>query len=301
MPDKKENSEITSIKTINEYFDWLKEITHEEGNWGGIQNVGIHTPLMNFFFRGQACCDWKIESSVLRDSYKNDAFLENRILTKAELRLSRELSVYSTYLEKLTYLQHYGLRTRLLDITFNPLVALYVACEKSIQKNDQDKEMDGVVLAGKWNVVNNNPIAELAAEFVFKYSANNIESDITTFAKENQVELMSFTKPLFIYPAINNPRIEHQQGAFIMSPLITIGDEKEIIRYTDSLDDANVFGDRRAIIPASLKEDFLYYLHILGIDEGSLFQDTTARLHTIMQEEGWRKTHLKIYDIRHAS
>ena len=43
-----------------------------------------------------------------------------------------------TAIEKLEMLQHYGIPTRLLDITKNQLVALYFACQKSCKENDDD-------------------------------------------------------------------------------------------------------------------------------------------------------------------
>lgn len=285
-----ENSNNNIIKTINDYFDWLKALTNGRDGWAKYLNVNVHTPLMNFYFRGQANSEWEIESGVLRSPYKDDASYENRILKKAELKLSRELSIYPTYLEKLTFLQHYGLRTRLLDVSLNPLVALYYAC------SGNDKDKDGVVFAGKRYIEDSKPIAELTAEFVFNFSAEDISTIIDSFLKGRKVDYSLLTQPLFVNPPINNPRIEHQQGAFIISPLIKI--ENGIMqRNTDSIESSHIFSKRKAIIPTLHKDELLYHLHILGIDEGSLFQGTPERLKTIMQEEDWRKKYIMLIDM----
>lgn len=82
------------------------------------------------YYRGQADKSWDLVAGIFR----GEAIYEHEFLRQAELQLWNELTTCKSYLEKLVFFQHYGLKTRLLDVTFNPLIALYMVCNGETKK-----------------------------------------------------------------------------------------------------------------------------------------------------------------------
>lgn len=104
--------------------------------------LGLNHGSKEVFYRGHSNrTKYRLEPSILRKDEHG-----NYIYRDAEDRMYRELLVSNSIdfhgdvytLDRLVRMQHYSLPTRLLDITSNPLIALYFACKSNL---DQDGEV----------------------------------------------------------------------------------------------------------------------------------------------------------------
>ena len=103
-----------------------KGITSTEGLIRKIFKVA-HPSDESLFYRGHAKDSYLLEPSL----YRKKELLDAEHLLFRELLVSNPADFASdnSTFEKLVRMQHYSLPTRLLDLTTNPLIALYFACK----------------------------------------------------------------------------------------------------------------------------------------------------------------------------
>lgn len=110
-----------------------------------LEKAGARNSEYEYFFRGEA----KTHPDVRPSLYSKEYFIQNEdYLFKECLRMwPQEFENEHTAFEKLARMQHFALPTRLLDITGNPLVALFFASQERKNKcNGKEEEQDGRII-----------------------------------------------------------------------------------------------------------------------------------------------------------
>lgn len=258
---------MSSVSDVNHFISLLRQRTNA------------------LFFRGHSNPNYILQPSIMRTPglRKN----ESKIYQELLINCPDDFEKCHTHLEKLVKMQHYGLSTRLLDITRNPLVALFFACESNLDTYGELVLISAEEPKIKYpqsdtaSILASLPIFSSEEQSKFYCLANDpevrgltFEHGISRLIQEVRLEKPSFQSSIrpedllssyVVFALKNNSRIVKQDGAFILCGLSSRANALEEFRYREQ--------DKKVIVLVEEKKEILEQLEHFSINRATLFPE----------------------------
>lgn len=293
---------MKEISSIEKYISHIMKIKKKYEDMG----LGEY----QWFFRGQKDSTWTILPNVFRDSKLKSEYITIQNAVRQNPFEFKQLTEFET----LTKLQHYGLGTRLLDVTLNPLVALYFATEPAISyEKGGDKrykliEKDGVVFYqySPWHSLNELCVRiAMALPFINFDASTTInslmesmsenamisESEVAFLQQDNFTYFVKYIQEnYFIVSSYSNERLIRQSGAFVLPTAIKINKEQGVSFGNQVIEKSfralnSEFMNEVLVIPSRYKSKIREQLDFFNINEATLFPELEHQMTYVQRKQ----------------
>ena len=286
-----EVGELTEIDSVSSFISAVKALKESDD--------GTSTEL---YFRGQDAEFWDIEPSIFRDDMLS---IEHKLMQIPLQKSPTEFRDLNSMFDIMTKYQHYGMCTRLLDLTTNPLVALYFACKKHgavkyvTEDGEEEKEPYGVIYYTD-KYYSSQP-TDIEIQIVSALASYDLEKENTLSdvlerlyhdqiidkeAKDNWLanykEFVEIIQNNYmVMPTYTNERLRKQSGVFLLTSLFSFNKEIEVEKSIISKAKGKLkeeFSEECFYISGESKETILKELDLYNINEATLFPELEHQL-----------------------
>jgi hypothetical protein len=199
---------------------WGTAATSQDQAFRAITRIGSLAAGRRYVWRGSSNRAYRVRSSLLRSLIVDE---RDPLPTEAEVRrqelailrqarewgLALEMGTLASDLYLLAHLQHHGVPTRLLDVTSNPMTALWFACE--------DEDTAGVVFAFDVTGFPSYQTIDPHHEQTYGLQHRPLEWPLR---RALRVSAMTGS-PFLLTPSLPNSRMQAQEGLFISGVMPT--------------------------------------------------------------------------------
>lgn len=249
-----------------------------------IRRLGTIKDFENWY-RGHSKKEYELTPTIYRNGLIEN---EDNIFKESITRVPKEFINCKSTSEKLVKMQHYGIPTRLLDITANPLIALYFACNKDFTTDGEVmylriptnhvKYYDSDTVSVLSNIAKRprnfeidtytNSISEFNITTQISYLLHEIKEEKPYF--QNLINPKHLEKVFAVKVKLDNERILKQEGAFL---IFGINANKILPAKVPNKWIINRREEVRLIIPYKKKRQILKELETFGISGRTLFPE----------------------------
>jgi hypothetical protein len=280
------------VESIQGFIDALEHVKMV-GEFYYFNMLGVKT-----FYRGQSNSEWGLSPRVYRENLFNyEGAMVNRLLHMNPNEFT------GNRFDILAKMQHFGLPTRLLDCTTNPLVALYFACSEESQADKDGHVFVFPDVAFRWSTstlidiymdyIFDQPLPVMCVKEYIQQHASKYSDEEARKIFSSESSYLECMSTLFtaVQPIQSTPRITSQAGAFLMFGMSFSSDDDcrgEAPYYRFSCYSPKKIKElfhkgTALIVPSTKKQTVLKQLNVLGVNEERLFPDLAHQASYILK------------------